>query len=81
MSTPAPWTAGITFNPKSPRPNVIVWSGSKPMVSVARDVAAVDASLICAAPDLLAACELMLSTDDPAVLDVARAAIRKARNT
>ncbi len=49
--TPAPWTTGVVFNPKSPRPNVIIWSGT-PAVAVARDVAAADAPLICAAPEL-----------------------------
>ncbi len=38
-----------------------------------------DSVLMAAAPDLLAACELALATDDDAVLDVLRAAVKKAR--
>ncbi len=38
-----------------------------------------NARLISAAPDLLEACELVLQTTDPAVFDVVRAAVKKAR--
>jgi hypothetical protein len=86
--TPGPWTVGSGkfYMDYSAIGAVVEGGDGEPFVSIAKSGhAAADASVIAAAPDLLAALEVIvrawpdvLAVFTPTVLDQARAAIAKA---
>ncbi len=87
--TPGPWTVVNDVDVRSEQPGFLAYISTAGARGRTLDEAKANATLIAAAPCLLAACEAMLSLSIPgmnwtdkiglAVLNAARAAIKKAR--